>query len=97
MTANKTAATAEAAPRVDITRAATLTPETAAEVDRCFAYQPWDAGQIMAGEAVRMALALGVKALIENVPPSPDRSSAIRKLREARQDCMSAISFHGRY
>jgi hypothetical protein len=34
--------------------------------------------------------------IIETVPPSPDRSVAIRKLREARMDCNSAITFDGK-
>ena len=67
------------------------------EIDQMFAYQPWDEEQKKAGEFVRMHLARAVKAIIANVPPSPDRSSAIRKIREARMDCNSAISFEGKY
>lgn len=66
-------------------------------VDDMFEYHPWTEEKIAAGKAVREALVQAVKVIIDNVPPSPDRTTAIRKLREARMDCNSAITHEGRY
>ena len=63
----------------------------------CFTYHPWDAGQIQRGNNVRMALQAAFEAIIGNVPPSADRSTALRKIREARMDANSAITHGGRY
>jgi hypothetical protein len=83
--------------RPDFTRASKLTPEVAEAIEDAFDYHPWDEGKVERGANVRHALASAVKTIIANVPPSPDRSAAIRKLREARMDCNSAITHDGRY
>ena len=83
--------------RVDFTRALRCTPEVAIQIDQCFDYQPWDALQIEHGKRVRSALATAVKVIVDEVPPGPDRSAAIRKIREARMDANSAITHGGRY
>lgn len=72
-------------------------PAADAVVDDMFEYHRWSEEQIQQGIVVRMALAVAVKTIIRSVPASPDRSAAIRKLREARMDCNSAISHDGRY
>lgn len=71
--------------------------EVSGEVDEMFKYHPWDSEQVHAGEYVRMALAEAVKKLLLHVPPCPDRSTAIRKIREARMDANSAITSGGKY
>lgn len=81
----------------DFTRANELTPEVEAEIDRCFTYLPWNERMVAAGVEVRTALANAVKAIVAAVPPCPDRSAAIRKLREARMDANSAITHSGKY
>lgn len=81
----------------DFTRARGLTPEVAAAIDDAFQYHPWNDQQMDAGVAVRAALAEAVKVIVHHVPPCPDRSAAIRKLREARMDANSAITHNGRY
>ena len=68
---------------------------TDAELSKVMNFQPWNEQQIQKGVAVRTALTAALKVIIETVPPSPDRSVAIRKLREARMDCNSAITFDG--
>ncbi len=83
--------------RVDFTRATELTPEVEKEIDVAFDYQPWDEQQIAAGARVRKALAEAVKVIVANVPPSPDRSSAIRMCRQARMEANSAITHRGKY
>jgi hypothetical protein len=82
---------------MDLTRAAELNAEVSKEVDAMFTYQPWDEDQTARGTKVREALANAAKVIIANVPPSPDRSSAIRLVRQARMESNSAISFRGRY
>jgi hypothetical protein len=59
------------------------------------AFREWDDEKITRGIKVRTALGAALKVIIEEVPPSSDRDSAIRKLREARMDCNSAITFNG--
>jgi hypothetical protein len=82
---------------MDFTRADNVTPEVAAAIDDAFEYHAWNDAQMDAGVTVRKALADAVKVIIDNVPPSPDRSAAIRKIREARMDCNSAITHNGQY
>jgi hypothetical protein len=61
-----------------------------------FDYQPWNEEQIATGKLVREALAAAAKVIVARVPPGPDRSVALRKLRECRMDANSAITFNGR-
>jgi len=81
---------------MDFTRATELTPEVCEAVTDAFEYHKWDDAKIAAGNRVRQALSAAVMVIIQDVPPGPDRTVAIRKLREARMDCNSAISFGGR-
>jgi hypothetical protein len=81
----------------DFTRADKLTPEVEAEIDRVFEYQTWTDEQVIAGAKIRITLANAVKVIVANAPPSPDRSSAIRKCREAAMDAASAITRGGKY
>lgn len=82
---------------IDFTRATELTPEVAAAIDDAFEYHKWDEAQIAAGARVRTALAEAVKTIVRDVPPGPDRTVAIRKIREARMDANSAITHGGKY
>lgn len=82
---------------MDFTRATVITEEVSHQIDDCFDYHPWDGVKADKGEKVRKALADAVRVIVENVPPSEDRTVAIRKLREARMDCNSAITHDGRY
>jgi hypothetical protein len=82
---------------VDLNRAyGPLTEQTSKDIDAVFEYQPWNEEQIAAGKKVREALAAAFKAIVQHVPPGPDRSVALRKLREARMDANSALTFGGR-
>jgi hypothetical protein len=83
--------------RVDFTRATELTPAVERQIEDAFLYHEWNEGQTGQGNAVREALTNAVKVIVLNVPPSPDRSAAIRKLREARMDANSAITHAGKY
>lgn len=82
---------------MDITRATGTSEEIRKEVDALFTYQPWDDEQTARGAKVREALAEAVKVIIANVPPSADRSSAIRLIRQSRMEANSAITHRGRY
>ena len=66
-------------------------------VDDMFEYHRWNDDQIAQGAKVRAALAEAVKVILDCVPPGPDRTVAIRKIREARMDANSAITHHGLY
>jgi len=81
---------------VDFTRATELTPAVDRAIDDAFEYHAWDEGDIAKG-MVRAALAGAVKVIVANVPPGPDRTVAIRKIREARMDANSAITHGGKY
>ena len=82
---------------MDFTRAAELTIEVADQIKDAFEYHEWDAEKIAKGKAVKDALVTAVRTIVACVPPCPDRSAAIRKLREARMDCNSAITHSGKY
>jgi len=81
----------------DLQRATEVNEHIRAEIANCFEDKTLTDGQVEAGRRVRMALENAVVMIIAMVPPCPDRSTAIRKIREARMDCMSAISHKGRY
>ena len=82
---------------MDFTRATELTPEVEAEIENAFEYHKWTDAQVESGKKIRKALADAVKAIVANAPPSPDRSAAIRKCRDARMDANSAITHGGKY
>lgn len=82
---------------MDFTRATEATPEVREAIADAFNYHPWDAAKIIQGDTVRKALAEAVAVIIDNVPPGPDRTVAIRKIREARMDANSAITHGGKY
>lgn len=81
---------------MDFTRATELNDEVAAAIDDAFEYHQWDDAKIAAGARVRKALADAVKVIVADVPPGPDRSHAIRLVRDARMWANSAISHNGR-
>lgn len=81
----------------DFTRATELTPEVSTAVDDAFGYHKWTDEQVRSGHFIRRALAEAVKAIIAGAPPCPDRTTAIRKIREARMDANSAITHGGKY
>lgn len=67
------------------------------EVADLFDYHPWDAAKVTAGNEVRKALGAAFSVVIRHVPPCPDRTTALRKIREARMDANSAITHGGRF
>lgn len=81
----------------DVNRATEVTPEVYETVTDMFEYHPWSVEQVEKGRLVREALAAAVRVIVANVPPSPDRTVAVRKIREARMDCNSAITHGGKY
>lgn len=82
---------------VDFTRATELTPEVEAAIDDAFEYHKWSAEQVAAGVEIRRTLASAVKAIVKGSPPCPDRTVAIRKVREASMDANLAITHGGKY
>ncbi len=82
---------------MEFTRAFGRTPEIEAAIDNAFEYHRWNEEQTAHGVEVRKALVEAVKVIVEHVPPSADRSAAIRKIREARMDANSAITHGGKF
>ena len=80
--------------KVNVNGATTISD---AEVSDIFDYHPWSEEKIEAGKRVRTARGHAFKVIIENVPPGPDRTVALRKLREARMDANSGLTHGGRY
>lgn len=78
-------------------RATELTPEAIDIINDQYTYHPWTEEQQACGERVRQALKDAAGVIVGNVPPSPDRTTALRKLREARMDANSAITHSGKY
>lgn len=78
----------------NLNRATRIEPD---ELNDIFEYHKWTESQIEYGVRVRKVLAEAFAQIIENVPPCPDRSAALRKLREVRMDCNSAITHNGKY
>lgn len=81
----------------DVTRATSVSPEIDKTIDDMFTYHAWGPEQMEKGAAVRNILAEAVRVIVANVPPSPDRSDAIRKIRDARMAANSAITHEGKY
>ena len=78
----------------DLNRAVSISAE---EIKQVMDYHPWDEEKVKKGQLVRDALSNALKVIIENVPPSADRSAAIRKIRDCRMDCNSAITHNGMF
>ena len=74
-----------------------VSPEVEKEAQDLYEYHPWTEKQIEAGKAVRAALIAAHLVIVGNVPPGPDRTVALRKLRDARMDANSAITHSGRF
>lgn len=74
-----------------------LSDEAKKAIHDMFTYHKWGNDEINRGNEVRNALMNAMYVIVVNVPPCPDRSTAIRKLREARADCNSAITHNGKY
>jgi hypothetical protein len=72
-------------------------PLTLDNVDECFTFKPWTPAQIADGKQVVDALIAAAKVILRVVPAGPDRTVALRKLREARMDANSAITHDGRF
>jgi hypothetical protein len=79
---------------IDINRAKTIDP---IDLEDIFEYHKWNDEQVSKGIRVRRVLEEAFAQIIENVPSCPDRAVALRKLREARMNCNSAITHGGKY
>lgn len=79
---------------MNINQATSITEDEVKDIMDC---HKWSDEQIKSGQAIRDAIGIALKVIIDTVPPCPDRSVAIRKLREARMDANSAITHNGKY
>ena len=64
-------------------------------VETIFTYQKPREDQLPKFDAVREALVVAAKAILDNCPACADTSAALRKLREARMDANAAIALDG--
>ena len=86
---------------MELNRIQPRTPDEILEAEKlvedCFTYHSWTPDQVEKGNAVHLALQKAFMTILMKVPPCADRSTALRKLREARMDSNSAITHDGRY
>ena len=82
---------------MDLTTATGLPREVSDAVEDAFGYHKWTPEQVEIGAGIRKILVQAVKIIIAEVPPGPDRTVAIRKIREAQMDVDSAIIHGGKY
>ncbi len=82
---------------MDFTRAAELTPQVEDSIKDAFERHPWHQDKEDKAAMVRVSMVNLVRLIVANIPPSPDRSAAIRKIREARADCDNALTHDGKY
>lgn len=73
------------------------TSATEEQISDVMDYHEWTPQQIEDGVKIREALGVALKIIVDTVPPCEDRSTAIRKIREARMDVNSAITHSGKY
>lgn len=66
-------------------------------VEQVFRFAPWTPEKVALGKEVVDSLIAAVRVILRNVPAGPDRTVAIRKIREARMDCNSAITHDGQF
>lgn len=66
-------------------------------VDDCFTYHPPNGCTLDAMSQVREASIATAKTILRTVPDCPDRTTALRKLREARMWANSALALGGRF
>lgn len=82
---------------IDLNRSEGIDEDVLETIADQFTYHQWDEAKIKRGTYVRIALEKAVQTIINYVPPCPDRTVALRKIREARMDCNSAITHDGKY
>lgn len=68
---------------------------TKENVEDVFTYQAPDASQVDKFARVRTALVAAAKVILDEVPDCADKTTALRKLREARMDANAAIALKG--
>lgn len=68
---------------------------TILHLDRWFTYHPPIPGQAEAYQAIRDAARAFAQVIVDRTPPSPDQTTAIRKVREAVMTANAAIACEG--
>lgn len=81
----------------DFSRATGKETDVTQAIDDAFENHKWNEEQISKGGLVKDAIKKAVAAAIEHVPASADRTSGIRKLREAQYDFSAAITHDGKH
>jgi len=82
---------------MDLNRAIEVTPEVEAQINDAFDYHAPSPAQVASMGAVRDALKAAFRVIVASVPPCPDRTVALRKLRDARMNANAAIVLGGKF
>lgn len=82
---------------VNLNFAYTQSEEVLTTIQDMMEYHPWSEDKKIRGNRIREVLTNALAVIIEVIPPCPDRTVAIRKIREARMDCNSALTHNGKY
>lgn len=67
------------------------------DLDDLFKYHPPTADQLPKYEALRSAAKAFAQTVVDNCPPSADRTAAIRKIREAVMTANASVALRGRF
>ena len=70
---------------------------TVEEIADIFTYHAPTPEQIPKYETLRSAARMFAEVLVDNVPPSADRTAALRHLRECVMTANAAIALNGKY
>lgn len=73
-----------------------MSPEEREQLDNWFMYHQPTPDQLPKYEALRAAAKLFAVAIVENCPPSADRTVALRKLRESTMTANASIACNGK-
>ena len=73
---------------------AELTQEQAAELDHAYGYHAPTQEQILQYQALNEAAKQFERAVLEQCPPSADRTFACRQIRDARMTANRSIALH---
>ena len=73
-----------------------MTPTDQQLLEDLFTYHPPETGDRERFEAITAAARAFAAVILEQCPPSADRSAALRKIREARMTANSAIACKGK-
>ncbi|MGB8510229.1 MAG: hypothetical protein WCD76_17755 [Pyrinomonadaceae bacterium] len=70
---------------------------TKADLEEIFSYHAPDTPDQVRYQRIRAGAQQFAETILDNTPPSPDQTAAIRKLRECVQTSIASIALKGKY